>query len=83
MARRALTEEEYVCRIRECVGDIAEEWRRFARKMEEFTVAFRNDVDREEWEGAREMFAIFKTYIRNRTTESVQLKTTREKQGAK
>ena len=73
MARRTLTEEEYVSRIGECVGDIAEEWRRFSRKLEEFTAAFRSNVDREDWEGAREMFAMFKAYIRNRTTESVRL----------
>jgi len=73
MARKTLTEEECGSRIGECVADMAEEWRRFARKLEEFTVAFKNHVDREDWEGAREMFAIFKTYIRNRTTESVRL----------
>jgi len=94
MARRTLTEAELSTRISDCVEDIGEEWRRFVMKLEQFVVSLKHDVDREDWEGAREMFAIFKTYIRNRTTESVrlsdkllalkkELKTTRETQGAK
>ena len=73
MARKTLTEEEVAAKVAGCMSDIGDEWRRFVQQLEQFVETFKYDVERQDWNSAREIFALFKTYMRKRTTESVRL----------